>query len=200
MKRAFNIFNKSMEETKVCSALYDYLDNQLKLPLDYSDILRWQWAQSVSAFDKLIHDLILQGMIEEFEGRLPQTSKFKSFPLTTKQHFLITSNPSSSSIEFSKIVSDYFRHLSFQASKKISEGLSYIWLEEHKWQKIALAMSKNESDVKTQVDLIATRRNQIVHQNDYIGFTRQNIDKVSVDEVICFITRLGETIYNLIDT
>ena len=61
-------------------------------------------------------------------------------------------------------------------------------------------MSKIESDVKTQVDLIATRRNQIVHQNDYIGLTRQNIDKVSVDEVISFITQLGETIYKLIDT
>ena len=128
MKRAFNIFNKSMEDTKVCSALYDYLDYQLKLPLDYSDILRWQWAQSVSAFDKLIHDLILQGMIDEFEGKRPQTSKFNSFQLTIKQYFLITSNPSSSSIEFSKIVSDYFTHLSFQASKKIAEGLSYIWL------------------------------------------------------------------------
>lgn len=173
MKRAFNIFKESMNNTLICSALYEFLDNKIKPPLDYSDILRWQWAQSVSAFDKLMHDLILQGMIDEFEGRLPQTPKFNSFPLTTKQFFIITSNHPSSSVEFSKIVSEYLEHLSFQASKKISEGLSFIWIEEHKWQKISHAMHKNENDVKTQMDLIATRRNQIVHQSDYIGFTRQ---------------------------
>ena len=48
--------------------LYDYLDNIVKPPYDYSDLLRWQWAQSVSALDKLIHDLIRIGMVQTYQG------------------------------------------------------------------------------------------------------------------------------------
>lgn len=61
-------------------------------------------------------------------------------------------------------------------------------------------MGRSEEDVKTELKNISIRRNQIVHEGDYIasGFSRQTIEKVDTDEVINFIEQLGTAIYNLV--
>ena len=56
MTNAFHCFQTLMQDTRNSSVLYDYLHDVVKPPYDYSDLLRWQWAQSVSALDKLILD------------------------------------------------------------------------------------------------------------------------------------------------
>lgn len=86
MTSSFCIFKDIINETRNSSSLYNYLQNVVRPPYDYTDLLRWQWAQSVSALDKLIHDLVRVGMLETFQGKRPPTSKFLAFPLSLQTH------------------------------------------------------------------------------------------------------------------
>jgi len=46
--------------------------------MPYDDLLRSQVVYAVSAFDKLIHDLVRIGMVQIFSGARPATAKYLS--------------------------------------------------------------------------------------------------------------------------
>lgn len=200
MTNSYQTFKKLMQDTKNTTVLYDYLHNYIKPPYDYSDLLRWQWTQSVSALDKLIHDLIRIGMRETFAGFRPATDKFSSFAITITTAQQLNQSPITAPLLFEQYVTLKHKTLSFQEPSKIADGLSFIWAEQHKWQAISTQMGKSEDDVKTELKNISIRRNQIVHEGDYIasGFSRQPIEKADTDEVINFLEQLGTAIYNLV--
>ena len=79
MQRAFDQFKDNMKYVKELDALFIHLKDNLHLPNDLTDILRAEWVYSVSALDKLIHELVRIGMIEAFQGRRVRTNKFSSF-------------------------------------------------------------------------------------------------------------------------
>lgn len=200
MTNAYQRFCTLMQDTKNTSVLYDYLQDVVKPPYDYADLLRWQWAQAVSALDKLIHDLILIGMRESFIGNRPKTDKFSEFAINMSTYHQINQNPIMAPVLFEQHVTAKHKSLSFQDPSKIADGLAYIWTEPHKWQAISSQMGKSDAAVRTELKNISIRRNQIVHEGDYIAsnLSRQNIEKVDVEEVISFIEQLGAAIYNLV--
>lgn len=200
MTNAFHCFRTLMQDTRNSSVLYNYLHDVVKPPYDYSDLLRWQWAQSVSALDKLIHDLIRIGMRESFDGSRPATAKFLNFAITITAFQQIKQSPLAAPLSFEQFVTSKNKTLSFQEPVKIADGLSYIWDEQHKWKYISAQMGRSEEDVKTELKNISIRRNQIVHEGDYVasGYSRQTIEKIDTDEVINFIEQLGAAIYNLV--
>lgn len=202
MLRAFNQFQQSLNFIKELDALYVHLKNNLQLPNDLSDLLRAQWVYSVSALDKLIHELIRIGMIEAFQGRRIQTSKFLTFSISIEIHnSILASSPTSlppPEYWFEQEIIKKHKIISFQEPDKISDGLSYIWNENHKWQKIANDLGIREADLKTKLKNIISRRNQIVHEADIdiISNSRINVEKTDIDDVIIFIEKIGEAIYN----
>ena len=200
MTSAYQDFQILIRDTRNTSVLYDYLHDYMNAPLDYSDLLRWQWAQSVSALDKLLHDLIRIGMREAFSGTRQSTAAFNAFSIDIITLQRIKQNPLSKEIEFEKYVSAKHAQLSFQMPEKIAGGLALIWTEQHKWQAIAVQMGRTEVDVKTELTNIVTRRNQIVHQGDYAasGQPRQNIEKADTERTVNFIEQLGTAIYTLV--
>ena len=200
MIKAFQCFQTLIQDTRNTTVLYDYLHDYVMPPYDYSDLLRWQWTQSVSALDKLIHDLIRIGMRESFVGTKPATDAFLNFAISVGTLQQIKQTPIASPMIFEQYITLKNKTLSFQEPSKIAEGLSYIWSEKHKWQAISLQMGMSEADVKTELKNISIRRNQIVHEGDYIssGLSRQAIEKTDADEVIDFIEQLGTAIYNLV--
>lgn len=200
MNSAFQRFETLMQDTKNTSVLYAYLHDTVKPPYDYCDLLRWQWAQSVSALDKLIHDLIQVGMREIFLGNRLITNKFNDFSIPFSTYQQMQQNIPASVIVFEQYISAKNKTLSFQDPDKISDGLSYIWNETHKWQAISAQMGKPMTSVRTELKNISIRRNQIVHEGDYAisNGMRQQIEKADVDEVIDFIEKLGEAIYILV--
>lgn len=200
MNSAFQRFETLMQDTKNTSVLYVYLHDTVKPPYDYCDLLRWQWAQSVSALDKLIHDLIQVGMREIFLGNRLITNKFNDFSIPFSTYQQMQQNIPASVIVFEQYISAKNKTLSFQDPDKISDGLSYIWNEPHKWQAISAQMGKPMTSVRTELKNISIRRNQIVHEGDYAisNGVRQQIEKADVDEVIDFIEKLGEAIYKLV--
>lgn len=200
MISSVELFRSILNDTKNTRTLYQFLKNVVKPPYDFSDLLRWQWAQSVSALDKLVHDLVKMGMVESFIGTRPPTPKFLGFGFTLDTHFQLIQSTATAANLFEQMVIQKHGHLSFQEPDKISDALSNIWLEQHKWQRIASGLGLEENYTKTMLKNISIRRNQIVHEGDYsnISLQRQPLTEEDVDEVLDFVERLGEVIYNLV--
>ncbi len=200
MTSSYDIFKKILEDTNNTRVIYTHLKEVIRPPYDYTDLLRWQWAQAVSSLDKLVHDLVRVGMLEIFIGRRPTTSKFMTFTIGIDSHLQIIQNSTNAVSIIEKLIIQKHGFLSFQDPDKISEALSYIWDEKHKWQKIAQRLNLDESYVKTQLKNISIRRNQIVHEGDYSSnlLDRQPLSENDVNEVLFFIDSLGLAIYELV--
>lgn len=204
MQRAFDQFTNNMKYVAELDALYLYLRDTLHLPNDLSDLLRAEWVYTVSAIDKLIHELIRIGMIEAFQGRRAKTKKFLSFNISLNTHtsivssHLITVPPAE--YWFDQEVIQKHKTLSFQEPEKIADGLSLIWEEQHKWQTIGTAMALDQNDLITRLKTIIARRNQIVHEADLdlLSGVRNPILKSDVEIVVPFITKLAGEIFNAV--
>jgi hypothetical protein len=198
MMDAINVFYALVKQNELLGALYMYLSIQ-RIPLDFTDLLRWQWAVSVAALDKFIHDVIRIGMIEVFEGRRPATPKSKSFKLTLQNYidFKAADNP------IIDLTNEFDRQnsiVTYQHPDKIVDGLSLIWDEPHKWEVIRENFSSpiSADDLKTKLKNIITRRNQIVHQCDCLSPTlpleQQPISSKDVEDVTLFLIELVRAI------
>lgn len=203
MLAALSQFNRIIQDTKDIGAIFTYLQNHCPTPMDYSDLLRLQWSQAVSAFDKMIHDLVRIGMIGIFNGTRSETPNYKNFAISMDAFEQIKSYPLYASQFFENTIIQKHGFLSFQSPEKVAEALSYIWAEPHKWQHITLGMGKPASDeqnIKTTLNNIVIRRNQIVHEGDFQSslMQRQPILYADVESVILFIEQLANSIYTLV--
>lgn len=182
-------------------ALYDHLEAELKAPISFDDILRSKIVYAVSAFDKLMHDLIRIGIVEIFKGVRPATAKYLSepIPMDIVQQLAPGSMPPPE-ITFEGAIRAKLKILSFQDPDKISAGLSFIWDESQKWQKIAQALGKNEQQLRTELKLIASRRNAIVHEADLdpISGAKIPITRQEAIDITKLLHDVGNEIYNLV--
>lgn len=200
MNNSLIIFQAILNDTKNISSLYQYIHYKVKPPFDDSDLLRWQWAQAISALDKLIHDLVRAGMLNIYMGTRPATPTIAAFPIDYETHHQIRNNPVSELDFFAKIIVQRHSFQSFQTPENIAKALSLIWSEPQKWYAIGQKMNLSEEYVKKQLKNISIRRNQIVHEGDYPHglAARQNITQSDVDDVISFVEKLGKAIYDLV--
>jgi hypothetical protein len=200
VRQAFDLFLSAVGGTKTIMAIYDFLAQEVHAPMDYSDLLRWQWVQAVSALDKFIHDIVRVGMLDIYTGRRNPTNKYLTFTIDLKTHLQIIQDNHSAVFTFEQQVLQKNGYQAFQDPDKISDALSYIWDEKNKWKVISDAIGMAELDVKTQLKNISTRRNHIVHEGDYPGnlMQRQTIVKDDVIEVVSFIEKVGKSIYDTI--
>ena len=197
MEQAKNKFNQLLTDINQVMTIYDFITLEVKAPLDTSDLLRWQWVQAVSAFDKFVHDLVRIGMLEVFNNTRKATPKFNSFKFTFTELNNIKNSVNQES-EFEKIILRKHSYLAFQDPDKVNDALSFIWNCNDKWKIIAEKIGLEKDFCKKTLRNIVIRRNQIVHEGDYIdSFSRQEIDKQDVKETIYFIRLVGNTIYNI---
>lgn len=200
MNTAYNVFLTVLQDTKNSDVLFTYLQEVVKPPYDFSDLLRWQWAQSVSALDKLIHDLIRIGMVNTYQGLRPATSKYATFTIDMDSYLQMQQDPLHAPSIFESQIIQKLSFQSFQEPTKISDGLALIWNETHKWKCIADTIGLTEDYTKTKLKNISIRRNQIVHEGDYSSalLQRQAITHLDTADVIDFISSLGKAIYQLV--
>lgn len=198
MKQAKVVFQALMSQRNVSSTLYDYISLN-KIPLDASDLLRWQWVLAVSALDKYIHDIVTDGMVEQYINKQPHTPKFDTFQLSMKTIINIQSAPVPE-IAFRNEVIRKNSYLSFQDPDKIADALSFIWNVPNKWDVISRNMATpiSSSDLKIKLKNIVVRRNQIVHEGDCLStnipMAQQQITASDTQDVIQFITELVDAI------
>ena len=201
MDQALAVFRNNIDRANDLASLYDWLGHTVPLLAQYDDLLRSQIVNVVSAFDKLMHDFIRIGMVEIFEMRRPPTNKYLN-EVVAIQHLpgLVGGPACPPSAYFDAIVREKLSKFSFQQPTKIVDGLSYIWMENHKWQMIARNVGMAEDKMTRRQQLIVTRRNAIVHEADLDPITneKQTITRAEATDISNFLLNLGTQIYNLV--
>ncbi|WLE95458.1 MAG: HEPN domain-containing protein [Candidatus Electrothrix communis] len=194
-------FQNSINDSRQLRSLHHHCAEQLKLPGEYSDLLRMSVVYCMSAFDKLIHDLVIYGMVEIFTGRRQAPSKYLKEAISLGNHLeLINCSVPPPEIIFEGIVRNKLSHQCFMDPKKLADALSLVWLENHKWQVISDTMGRNQQQVVKELRNIYQRRNAIVHETDKDPSTNQKMPILTIDSerIENFILELGETIYRLV--
>ncbi|MCY7892898.1 HEPN domain-containing protein [Bacillus vallismortis] len=188
MNLALNQFKLIIKDTQQMTTVYEHFNVSI---LD--DLLRWQWTQAVSALDKYIHDIIKIGLIKTFNKEITPTNSFNSFSIPIS----IIEDSSLVSHAFEQFIVKKLAFNSYQTAEKIKEGLSLIWTEPHKWQTISIKMGMKKNTLTNKLNLIAQRRNQIVHQSDYPSFylEKEKLTPTQTADVISFIDQLVEIIH-----
>ena len=193
MNNFVSVFNALINQCQTTMVLFDYVESN-KIPLDASDLLRWQYVLATSALDKYIHDIVRSGMVDEFHGKKSLTPKYKSFRITLSTLVDITTSEYPG-FELEQEIIRQHSYQAFQDPDKIADALSFIWDEPHKWKVISQNMNTpiSEDDLKIKLRNIVIRRNQIVHQGD-CDFApipvQQIILKEDVNNVVEFIKEL----------
>ena len=199
MNNAKQRFIDAIAHAKSLNQIHLHVKSTYTLPHDSDDLNRTKVVWSVSAFDKLIHDLIRLGMVQIFVGQRSPTPKYLSepVPLSTIVN-TYTVAVTAAAITFEQVVFGKLKHLSFQDPQKLTDGLSLIWPEKHKWAVMAADMGLTEADARTTLSLIASRRNSIVHESDLdpITYIKIPMDVQTSDDVVSYIERLGQAICN----
>lgn len=201
MFNARSIFLASVAESRQSTVLYDYLNRQIRVPVSYDDLLRGQVVIVVAAFDKLIHDLIRIGMCQIFSGLRPVTPKYQCEKITIQMHSdLVAASLPPKEFIFEKAISEKLALLSFQKHDKIADGLSLIWNENYKWNKIGGVMGETGPFVSKKISLIANRRNSIVHESDMNPLTNYKtpIDRSECADITNFIESCGKAIVDCV--
>ncbi len=201
MHNALSLFRENIEESKSLTSLYEYLESSLVTPLSFDDLLRAQIVYSVSAFDKLMHDLIRIGMVEIFMGNRPTTPQYLAETITISTYSdLISATFLPKELVFEQAIVRKLKTVSYQTPDNVAKGLSYIWNEPQKWQKIASNMAMDTETVKTELKLIVDQRNRIVHEADINPLTNQkySITKSDCESATSFLKKTGEAIYTLV--
>lgn len=200
MLNAKGVFHRNISQANELGGLYDYLSTSVAIPEQFEDLLRSQVVNAVSAFDKLMHDLIRIGMVKIFENQRPSTSKYLSETIAI-QHLpsLLASAVPPPPVRFEEIVREKLSKLSFQDPTKVADGLSYIWNEPQRWQQIALGLGMSDDEAKRKLRLIITRRNAIVHEADLDPVTsqKQSITRAEATDIADFLRALGDRICDL---
>jgi hypothetical protein len=201
-------FEGAIEDAESLCAVFQHCEYELRLPVDNSDLLRMAVVYSLSALDRLIHDLVTYYMIEVFAGRRAPTPKYLSEALSFQDHNSLVSaltasyasagvgqSPPAESI-FEGVVRRKIGHLSFMDPIKMADALALVWEEKNKWGVIAQAMGSDERSVRTELKNLHTRRNSIVHEADRMppSHNKTVITLVDAERCISFIRRLGEAI------
>lgn len=195
------VFRANLQDADALAGVFEFLTNTVGGPLSFDDLLRSKIVYSVSAFDKLIHDLVKRGMIEIFVGKRPPTPKYsnETISLQSAQQLASAVTPPPE-VMFEQLVQAKLKVFSFQDPEKVADALSYIWPEQQKWHRIASVVGIDEKTIRTTLKLIVSRRNSIVHEADIDPTTNTKIPitKLEADKVTDFLLRLGNSIGSLI--
>lgn len=201
MLNAQKVFQTNINDANALTGIYDYLNRTVAAPMSFDDLLRFKLVYAVSAFDKLIHDLVRIGMVQTYMGKRAPTPKYLTEPisLSVAQQLTIATTPPSEVI-FEQTILSKFKAVSFQDPDKVADGLSYIWNEPQKWSRISAKLNLPEKDTRTTLRLIVGRRNAIVHEADIDPSTGAKIPitKNESNNVADFILKLGNEICGLV--
>lgn len=201
MLNAKQVFQKNIRQANELGELYEYLSTVVPIPEQFDDLLRSQIVYAVSAFDKLMHDLIRIGMVQIFLGTRPLTGKYQSEGISLQYlPQLIPGSTPPPEVRFEEIVREKLSALSFQDPNKIADGLSFIWNQSQKWQQIALGLGMTDEEARRDQKLIATRRNAIVHEADLdpVTNTKQAVTRIEAKVTSDFLLVLGNRICDLV--
>ena len=185
--------------------MYRVMRSQTTVALDLSDILRAGLVTSVSALDLFIHEIVKLGMIECYESKRVKTDAFLRFQVTLGGVIQASSNFDSTAW-LEREIRERHGHQSFQTVNNIADAVRLISPVEL-WNEVSLSLGMDPREVRDRLNLIADRRNKIVHEADVMpdyggqvtnSDSRSPIDEALVNDAINFIDRVVNSIYALV--
>jgi len=202
MSDSLSRFNQNILDTKALATVHSYLADNVRASVSFSDLLRAQIVYAVSAFDKLLHDLVREGIMQIYSGAKAPTPKYlsESIPLSIVRQLNAAPAPADGCVIFEGYIIQKLKVMSFQDPDKISNGLSYIWDERNKWLCIGTEAGINHETLKTNIKLIVARRNSIVHEADLdpISHDKYPIDQADCNHALDVIERAGKAIHRVV--
>lgn len=197
MNNAYLQFKTNIQAIKDLKNTIDHINKITTTAVDISDLYRSQIVLVVSALDHFIHEYVMNGMIEAYNGNRPATPSFLKFQLPLSSIYNLATSPNS--VVVKDIIRERHSWVSFQDPDKIADAIRLI-SEKKVWEDIGLAMHTDAKEVKTRLKLIVDRRNKIAHEADmnptYPG-TKWPISSIDIDESIDFIVKLVDNLYNI---
>jgi hypothetical protein len=148
-----------------------------------------------------MHDLIRVGMVNIFTGVRPETPKYRAESISIEFHvMLVGASLPPREILFEQEIARKLKFIAYQDPVKVADGLSYIWDENNKWEKIARLMQRSADDTKTTLRLIVDRRNAIVHEADAgpLSNVKYPISREECKDATDFIELCGRSICKLV--
>ena len=128
------------------------------------DLIRASLVAGVSALDYYIHEIVREKMIQIAEGKRSETKTFLSFHTSAGITMeAIRGKPARQWMD--EAVRLQHGHISFQRPDKIARAIRRVWAGEL-WPTVAGALGTNAASVKRSLNLIVSRRNQVVHEAD----------------------------------
>lgn len=201
MLSALKIFDDNIAAARHLAHLFDYLTEKVAGPLLFDDLLRSQVVYSVSALDKLIHDVVRIGMLEVYAGTRLPTPRYNSESITLEFHSaLVGATVPPKEFLFEQEVLRKLSYVAFQDPDKIADGLALIWDEKQKWERIAASMGAAASVAKKRLKLIVARRNAIVHEADMspLMTVKTPMSRKECSDITDFVHTCGHAITNLV--
>ncbi len=188
---AKRIFDSHISECREALVIFDHLERQAGFTAEFS--LRFVWIAAVSAMDHYVSRLIIEKATFAFGNKLPLQAKLLSDMISFSNAIALRdADPVNAVLVFRTLLDTAIRFKSFQHPDKISDGLSYIWPEKHKWKFISNKISMDEISIKRKLSSIIDRRNLISHNGDYDETAEKKlaVSKEDAREVVDFIARI----------
>ena len=133
MHNSLQAFKRNIVTTRELASLHEHLNTHVRMPLTFDDLLRFQIVYSVSAFDKLIHDVVRIGMVETFKGNRPPTAKYLAEKISMSTYgTLDAATIPPKEFYFEQDIIGKLRTITYQSPENVADGLSYVWDETHK--------------------------------------------------------------------
>jgi hypothetical protein len=130
--------------------------------------LRFVWVASLSALDHYISELIVEKSTEHYANGKQLSDKIlnEAVPFSS----MITmhgASPASAVLEFRTAIANSVRFRTFQKADDLADGLSFVWNEKHKWNKISDVIGIEGRSARRKLNSICYRRDAIVHSADH---------------------------------
>ena len=195
-------FRENIERARALGGLHDVLNQQATSALDLTDLLRSQVVMVVSALDHHVHEIMRAGMLEVYSGKRPQTAAFLRFQVTMEAALQGISAGQGNDGWLDEEIRKKHGYLAFQHPDRIADAIR-LFSSYTLWISVASELNLEVEAVKTELQLIVNRRNQIAHEADLDsrtpGRNRFTITSSDTERIINFIQDVGEAIYVVVN-
>ena len=164
MTAARSQFESNAAQARDLVGLAVAIDAATTAALDTSDLLRFALVSAVSALDHYVHEAVRELMVDTAAGLRPPTDTFGRFNISTDAA-LRAAGGDPPTLWMDEEVRRQHGHLSFQHPDRIADAIRLIW-DQPLWNTISTSLSKAPADLKQELLLVVTRRNQIAHEAD----------------------------------
>ena len=201
MIQAKSNFDRNLSYVNDIGSIYDEVVRLAPtLTTQASQLLRSQFVLLVSALDTYIHDIVRIGILQVYQGVRPVSKNLGKLSFTYNDlSELEAQSPMMKTPTLEQIIRRINSEDSYQSSKSIEYALGLIGITGI-WSKLSPRLMMQPDEIKTKLDLIVRRRNQIAHESDYNPITgeQQNINKDELDTTKAFICLLIDAIHCII--